>query len=44
MKRIIKISMNSVKNIIKNLKRYENFMKKFEKICLNLVTVVEKSI
>ena len=41
---MIKVSMISVKNIIKNLKRYESFLKKFEKICLILVTVVERSI
>ena len=44
MNRIIKVSKISVKNIINNLSMFENFMKKFEKSCLNLVTVVERSI
>ena len=44
MKRIIKVFMISVENIIKHLRRFESFVKKFEKICLNLMTVVERSI
>ena len=44
MKRLNRVSIISVKNIIKNLKRFESFAKKFENICLNLVTVVERSI
>ena len=44
MKSFIKVSKVSDKNIIKNLRRLENFMKKFENICLNLLTVAERSI
>ena len=44
MKRISKVSKISVQTSIKNLTKFENFMKKFEKSCLNLVTVVERSI
>ena len=40
---MIKVSMISIKNIIKNMKRYESFLKKFEKICLILVTVVKEA-
>ena len=44
MKRMNRGSMISVKNIISNLRRFENFAKKFENNCLNLVNVVERSI
>ena len=36
--------MISVEKIIENLGRFESFAKKFESICLNLVTVIESSI
>ena len=41
---MIKVSKVSAKKIIKNLRKIESFMKKFEKSCLNLLTVVERSI
>ena len=44
MKRMNRVSMISVKIIIKKLRWLESFAKKFENICLNLVTVVERSI
>ena len=44
MKRMNRVSMISVKNIIKNLRRCEKFAKMFENTCLNLVTVVERSL
>ena len=44
MKRFIKVSTISVKIFIKNLRRFETFEKKFERIGLNFVTVVESSI
>ena len=33
-----------VKNIVKSFKRFESLMKRLKIICLNLVTVVERSI
>ena len=36
--------MKSVKIIVKIFRRFEKLVKKFEKICLNLVTVVERNI
>ena len=44
MKRMNRVSMISVKNFINNLRRLENFAKKFENNCLNLVNFVERSI
>ena len=44
MKRMNRVSMILVKNIVKNFRRFETFIKKFENICLNLVTIVERSI
>ena len=41
---MIKVSKISAKNIMKNLRKLESFMKKFEKSCLNLLTVRERSI
>ena len=43
-KRIIKVSKVSAKTIMKNVRKLESFMKKFEKSCLSLLTVVERSI
>ena len=42
-KKITKVSKVSAKSIIKNLRKLECFMKKFEKSCLKLLTVVERS-
>ena len=44
MKRIIKVSKISVKNVIKVLSKFESFMKRFEKSCLKLATFVERNI
>ena len=44
MKSMNSVSMILVENIVKNFKRFESFVKRFENVCLNLVTVVERSI
>ena len=44
MKSMNRFSMILVKNIVKNLRRFERFIKSLKIICLKLVTVVERSI
>ena len=44
MKKLNRVSMISDKNILQYLRRFESFAKKFENVCLNLVTVVERNI
>ena len=44
MKRIIRVSKVSIKKIIKNLSRVENFMKRFEIVLFKLLAVIERSI
>ena len=44
MEMIISASKVSMKNNRKNLKRIENFVKRFENICFKLSTVIERSI
>ena len=43
-KRIINDLKVSAENILKNLRRLENFMIRFKNICLKLLTVAERSI
>ena len=43
-KRVVIVSKASAKNIIKNLRKLKSFVKRFEKSCLKLLTVVEGSI
>ena len=44
MKRFTRVSKVSAEKIIESLRRLENFMIKFEIICLKLLTVMEKTI
>ena len=43
-KRIIKVSKASAKNVTKNFRKLESFIRKIEKICLSLSTVAERSV